>query len=157
MAAMCNRHGGEGRHFEVIAGKVVDAEGAQHRFAFVRSAPVAASDAFKQALDAAGVDADTPATVLCDGDAGLWRLQRAALPDATVGLDWWHAAMCFEHALQTARGLGAGTAATHLADEAVRSLKRAKWRLWHGRWPRCRRKLAAPCRWMHRPAPAARQ
>jgi hypothetical protein len=26
------------------------------------------------------VTADTPATVLCDGDAGLWRLQRAALP-----------------------------------------------------------------------------
>jgi hypothetical protein len=66
-----NRHGGEGRHFEVIAGKIVDAEGAQHRFAFVRNGPVAASDAFKQALAAVGVHADTPATVLCDGDAGL--------------------------------------------------------------------------------------
>jgi hypothetical protein len=41
-----NRHGGEERHFEVIAGKVVDAEGAQHGFGFVRNAPVAASDAF---------------------------------------------------------------------------------------------------------------
>jgi len=145
-----NRHGGEGRHFEVIAGKVIDVDGAQHRFAFVRSGPVAASDAFTQALAAAGVHADTPATVLCDGDAGLWRLQHAALPHAMVVLDWWHAAVRFEHALQAARGLGAGTADMHLADEAVRGLARAKWRLWHGRWPGCRRKLTALCRWTQR-------
>jgi hypothetical protein len=43
-----------------------------------------------------------------------------------------------------------GTADTHLADEAVRGLERAKWRLWHGRWPGCRRKLAALCRWTQR-------
>ena len=145
-----NRDGREGRHFEVIAGKVIDVEGTQHRFAFVRNGPVTASDAFKQVLAAAGVDADTPATVLCDGDAGLWRLQRATLPQATVVLDWWHLAVRFEHALQTARGLGAGTANTHLADQAVRGLQRAKWRLWHGRWPGCRRKLQALCRWMQR-------
>jgi hypothetical protein len=35
-------------------------------------------------------------------------------------------------------------------DEAVRGLERAKWRLWHGRWPGCRRKLAAICRWTQR-------
>jgi len=145
-----NRHGGERRHFEVIVGKVIDVEETQHRFAFVRNGPVAASDAFKQALAAAGVHADTPSTVLCDGDAGLWRLQREALPDATVVLDWWHLAVRFEHALQAARGLGAGTAEKHLADEAVRGLERAKWRLWHGRWPGCRRKLAALCRWTQR-------
>jgi hypothetical protein len=84
----------------------------------------------------------TPATVLCDGDAGLWRLQREALPAATVALDWWHVAIRFEHALRTARGLGAGAADADLADEAVRNLERAKWRLWHGRWTGCRRKLA---------------
>ena len=67
------------RHFEVIAGKVIDAHGIQSRFAFARNGPTIASDAFKQALAAAGVQADTPATVLCDGDAGLWRLQREAL------------------------------------------------------------------------------
>ena len=77
----------------------------------------------------------------------LWRLQREALPKATIVLDWWHAAVRFEHALQAARSLGAGTADAHLADEAVRGLERAKWRLWHGRWPGCRRKLAALCRW----------
>src|SRR6202051_5346914 len=76
-----------------------------------------------QALAAPGVHADTPATVLCDGDAGLWRLQREALPAATVALDWWHVAIRFEHALQTARGLGAGAANADLADDAVRNLE----------------------------------
>ena len=39
-----------------------------------------------------------------------------------------------------------------LAAEAVRGLERAKWRLWHGRWPGCRRKLAALCRWARAPS-----
>jgi hypothetical protein len=140
-----SRHRQDERHFEVIAGKVLDAEGNQSRFAFARNSPTIASDAFQQALAVAGVTADTPATVLCDGDAGLWRLQREALPNATIVLDWWHAAVRFEHALQAARGLGAADA--NLAAEAVRGLERAKWRLWHGRWAGCRRKLAALCRW----------
>jgi hypothetical protein len=143
-----SQHRQDERHFEVIAGKVIDARGRQSRFAFARNSPAIASDAFKQALAVAGVTADTPATVLCDGDAGLWRLQREALPNATVVLDWWHAAVRFEHALQAARGLGATD--THLTVEAVRGLERAKWRLWHGRWPGCQRKLAALCRWARR-------
>jgi hypothetical protein len=48
--------------------------------------------------------------------------------------------------LQAARGLPD----THLSNEAVRGLERAKWRLWHGRWPGCRRKLAALSRWATR-------
>ena len=105
-----SRHRQEERHFEVIAGRVFNAGGDQSRFAFVRNDSTKALDAFKQALAVAGVQPDTPATVLCDGDTGLWRLQREALPGATVVLDWWHAAVRFEHALQAARGLGAGTA-----------------------------------------------
>jgi hypothetical protein len=141
----CNRQ--EERHFEVIAGKVIDAAGSQHRFAFVRNGPVVSADAFTRALAAAGVNEATPATVLCDGDAGLWRMQRETLPDATVVLDWWHIAIRFEHALQTARGLGAGS--SH-ADHAVAAIDRAKWRLWHGRWIGCRRKLAGLYRWTKR-------
>ena len=93
-----NRHRAEGRHFEVIAGKVIQAGGAQHRFAFARTGPTASAEAFQQA----------------------------------------------------ARGLGRGMADASLADRAVRGLERAKWRLWHGRWPGCRRGLAALCRWMRR-------
>ena len=58
----------------MVAGKVVHADGAQHRFAFARNGQTTASEAFRQTLAAAGVHADTPAAVLCDGDAGLWRL-----------------------------------------------------------------------------------
>jgi hypothetical protein len=145
-----HRHRAEGRRFEVIAGKVIQADGAQHRFAFTRTGPTATAEAFRQALAAAGVDANTPATVLCDGDAGLWQLQRKVLPGAAVVLDWCHAAVRFEHALQSARGLGKGNAEASLAATAVRGLERAKWRLWHGRWPGCRRKLAALCRWAER-------
>jgi len=142
-----SRHRRDERHFEVVAGKVIHADGAQHRFAIARNGQAIASEAFRQTLATTGVNADTPATVLCDGDAGLWRLQREALLGATIVLDWWHAAVRFEHALQAARGLGAGTADTHFASEADRGLERAKWRLWHGRWPGCRGKLAALCRW----------
>src|SRR4051794_2002922 len=55
-----SRHRPE-RHFEVVAGKVIDARGAQHRFAFARNGQATASEAFRQALAAAGVGADTPA------------------------------------------------------------------------------------------------
>ena len=119
----CHRQ--EERHFEVIAGKMIGAAG--------------------RALAAAGVNEATPATVLCDGDAGLWRMQRATLPDATVVLDWWHIAIRFEHALQTARGLGAGSS---YAEDAVGVIDRARWRLWHGRWIGCRRELAGLYRWI---------
>jgi len=143
-----DRHRSEGRRFEVIAGKVIRADGTQHRFAFVRDGQVPASEAFRRALAAAGVGANTPATVLCNGDAGLWQLQREVLPNATPVLDWWHAAVRFEHALQAARGLGAAEA--RHAGTAVRGLERAKWGLWHGNWPGCQRKLAALCCWAGR-------
>jgi len=103
------RHRAEGRRFEVVAGKVIHTGGGQHRFAFTRTGPIATTDAFRAAFAAAGVGANTPATVLCDADAGLWRLKRRALPGATVMLDWWYAAVRFEHALQAARSLGRGT------------------------------------------------
>jgi hypothetical protein len=134
----------------VIAGKVIDTQGVQHRFAFTRNGQAASAEAFQQALAAAGVGAKTSATVLADGDAGLWRLQREVLPGAMPVLDWWYAAVRFEHALQTARGLGAGTASACLVGGAVRNLERAKWRLWHGRWPGCRRKLVDLLRWTER-------
>src|SRR3954468_10476808 len=96
-------------------------------------------------LAAAGGTTNRPATVLCDGDAGLWRLQREVLPGATPVLDWWHAAVRFEHALPAGRGLEA-----LLADRVERDLDRAKWRLWHGRWAGCRDRLAALLRWTRR-------
>ena len=146
-----SRHRREERHFEVVAGKVIDAHGVQHRFAFARNGQAASAEAFRQALAAAGVGADTPAAVLCDGDAGLWRLQREVLPGATLALDWWHIAVRFEQALRAARGLLAtSTADAPLAQEAAGESTRAKWSLWRGRRTGCRRKLAALRRWTKR-------
>ena len=51
---MRSRHRREERHFEVIAGKVIDTDGSQHRFAFARNGQAASAEAFAQALSAAG-------------------------------------------------------------------------------------------------------
>jgi hypothetical protein len=125
-----SRHRRPERNFEVIAGKVLNVDGSQHRFAFARNG--SSESEFANALVGAGVRLGTPATVLCDGDAGLWKLQQHVLPNATLVLDWWHIAMRFEHALQAARGLGAGTTSFYLHTYAVHDLESAKWKLWHG-------------------------
>jgi len=65
-----SRHRAEGCRFEVIAGKVIHSGDAQHRFAFTRTGLAATTEAFRAALAAAGVNADTSATVLCDGMPG---------------------------------------------------------------------------------------
>ncbi len=107
-----SRHRRPERNFEVVAGKVLNRDGSQHRFAFARNGDSA--NEFAEALVTAGVRTGTPATVLSDGDAGLWKLQRQVMPEATLVLDCWHIAMRFEHSLQAARGLDANTPAGHL-------------------------------------------
>ena len=99
------------------------------------------------AVVSAGVRLGTPATVLCDGDPGLWKLQRHVLPEATLVLDWFHIAMRFEHALQAARGLGAGTSSVYLRGHPIRELESSKWKLWHGRSSACLGRLARLTHW----------
>jgi hypothetical protein len=74
-------------------------------------------------------------------------LQRTVLPGATVVLDWFHIAMCFEHVLRATAGVGAGTIDAHLGAAPRRDIERAKWCLWHGRWKRCLVKLVTTFRW----------
>lgn len=107
-----SRHRRLERNFEVLAGKVLNLDGSQHRFAFARNGK--STSEFANAVVSAGVRLGTPATVLCDGDPGLWKLQRQVMPEATLVLDWFHIAMRFEHALQATRGLGAGTSSDNL-------------------------------------------
>src|SRR3954454_18979252 len=83
-----SRHRRDERHFEVIAGKVIDAEGNQSRFAFARNSPAVVSGAVRQALAVAGLTPDASPLFGCGSDAGLWRLQRKSLPNSTVVLDW---------------------------------------------------------------------
>ena len=85
-----SRHRQEERHFEVIAGKVIHADGAQHRFAFARNGQAVSAEAFRQALAAAGVHADTPATVLpgCGGcSARCCRMPRLCWTGGTPPCD----------------------------------------------------------------------
>lgn len=140
-----SRHRRPERNFEVIAGKVIDVHGTQHRFAFARNGGTA--EDFARALVGAGVRGGTPSTALSDGDAGLWNLQRAVLPAATVVLDWFHIAMRFEHVLRAAAGVGVGTADAHLGALSRRDVERAKWCLWHGRWKRCLVKIVTTNHW----------
>jgi hypothetical protein len=133
------------RNFEIIAGKVIDTDGSQHRFAFARNDGSVRH--FARALLQAAVRDGAPATVLLDGDIGLRHLQRRVLPQATVVLDWFHIAMRFEHALQTATGLGVGAPEPYLGRIACRDLNRAKWRLWHGRWKGCLIRLVHLRQW----------
>jgi hypothetical protein len=130
-----SRHRRPERNFEVIAGKVLNLDGSQHRFAFARNGDSA--NEFANAIVSAGVRLGTPATLLSDGDAGLWKLQRQVMPKASLVLDWWHIAMRFKHALQAARGLGAGAASACLLGYLVRDLESAKWNLWLGRSSSC--------------------
>jgi hypothetical protein len=140
-----SRHRRPERNFEVIAGKVLNLDGTQHRFAFARNGNSVSE--FANAVVSAGIRLGTPATVLCDGDPGLWKLQRRVMPDATLFLDWFHIAMRFEHALQAARGLGAGTSSGYLRGHPIRELESSKWRLWHGRSSACLGRLARLSHW----------
>ena len=111
-----SRHRRPERNFEVIAGKVLNLDGTQHRFAFARNGNSVSE--FANAVVSAGIRPGTPATVLCDGDPGLRKLQRRVMPNATLVLDWFHIAMRFEHALQASRGMGAGTSSDYLRGQS---------------------------------------
>ena len=144
-----SRHRRPERNFEVIAGKVLNLDGSQHRFAFARNGNSVIE--FAKAVVSAGIRLGTPATVLCDGDPGLWKLQRRVMPEATPVLDWFHIALRFEHALQAARGLGAGTSSDYLCSHLIRELKSSKWKLWHGRSSACLGRLARLTHWFDAP------
>src|SRR5208282_3291551 len=81
-----SRHRRPERNFEVIAGKALNLDGSQLRFAFARNGNSARE--FADAVVSAGVRLGTPATVLCDGDPGLWSCSVRLLPKATLVLDW---------------------------------------------------------------------
>jgi hypothetical protein len=130
----------------VIAGKVLNLDGSQHHFAFARNGYSASE--FADAIVSAGIRLGTPARVHWDGDTGLWKVQRQVAPEANLVLDWWHIAMRFEHALQAARGIGAGATSACLRTYAVRDLDRAKWKLWHGRSSAYLGRLAQLANWL---------
>lgn len=73
-------------------------DGSQHRFPFARKGNSASE--FAAAIVSAGVRLGIPATVLSDGDAGLWKLQRQVVPEATPRL------VAHRHALRARLAVG---------------------------------------------------
>src|SRR5918998_435587 len=67
-----SRHGQEGRHFEVIAGKVIDVRGVQRRFAFARNGQPASAEALRQALAPAGGGGGPPPPPPAGGGGRRW-------------------------------------------------------------------------------------
>ena len=130
-----SRHRRPEPNFEVIAGKVLNLDVSQHHFALARDGNSASE--FADAVVSAGVRLGTPATALCDADPGLLKLERQVMPKATPVLDWFHIAMRFEHAVQAARGLGAGTSSVYLRAHPICDLESAKWKLSHVRSSAC--------------------
>jgi hypothetical protein len=55
--------------------------------------------------------------------------------------------MRFDHALQSARGIGAGTTSAYFRAYAVRDLESARWKLWHGCSSACLGRLAKLANW----------
>ena len=101
--------------------------------------------------------AGTPATVLCDGDDGLARLQREVLPGGTVVLDWWQAAVRREHVAELLGHPERNAAAlAHYAARRRRGepiatsfVESAVARSSHGAWPRRSRRARAGPRCRH--------
>ena len=139
-----SRHRQDERHFEVIAGKVISIEGNQSRFRFRAKQPHdrvrrVSSRQLAMAGVIGGHAGDGAERRRCRVAAVA---ARASLPNATVVLDWWHAAVRFRNTRCRRHGALARPIRIcptwRFADWSA-----AKWRLWHGRWPGCRRKLAA--------------
>jgi hypothetical protein len=129
-----SRHRRPEHNFEVIAGKIIDASGTQHRFAFARNG--GAAEDFAHALIRASVRGGTTSTVLSDGDAGLWNSSAPSWPPQqscwTGFISPCASSMSYGLPPASAR---APPMPTWVNCPGVAS--NAKWCLWHGRWKHC--------------------
>ena len=99
------------RNFEVVAGKVLNRDGSQHRFAFCSAMAIQRTSSSPKALVTAGVRTGTPATVLSEVLAmpGCGSFSAKSCPRPHRSSTGGTSAMRFEHALQAARGQGANS------------------------------------------------
>lgn len=118
-----------------LAGQVIGGDGIQHRCAFLRDGQSA--EQFARGPVRTCVRCRKPATLLPDGAAGPCDLHRQVLPQAAVVVEWFHIAMRFAHALETAAGLGAGTISAYIGTITFHDIEHAQQTRWHGRWRGC--------------------
>jgi len=130
------------RYLEVRVGNVETAFGGRQVFGVVAKAGTDISALIRGGLRAVGRTDSTDVTAFTDGCPGL----RSALIDAGVTtppiLDWFHIAMRFQHAAQTASGLSADNPSrVHAKAVIVEEVERLRWRIWNGKAKNAKRSI----------------
>jgi hypothetical protein len=115
-------------YFEVIAGKIITAEGVRKCFSFVNGYDQKPKRRLFQLLKAQGLQMNQNITFLSDGGDTVRDLQLYLSPFSEHWLDWFHITMRITVMRQMAKGLP--------DDELLKNidtdLERGKWYLWHG-------------------------
>ncbi|WP_427019291.1 ISKra4 family transposase (plasmid) [Pseudarthrobacter sp. P1] len=133
--------------FEVIAGKIVPAEGKPTRFAYVQTYDSKPKRRLYQALRAQGMQDNQCVTFLTDGGEDIRDLPCYLNPQSEHLLDWFHITMRITVMANMAKSLqppppagdtdSAGLPSAQvprpdLAGQIAEDLQRLKWLLWHG-------------------------
>jgi hypothetical protein len=128
--------------FEVIAGKVVPAEGRATCFGYVQTYDTKPKRRLFEVLTAQGMQANQQVTFLTDGGEDIRDLPCYLNPQAEHLLDWFHITMRITVMTNMAKSLQppppdpdlelSAETATKLVSEIGNQLQRLKWFLWHG-------------------------
>lgn len=115
-------------YFEVIAGKIITAEGVRTCFSFVNGYDQKPKRRLFEMLKAQGVQMNQTITFLSDGGDTVRDLQLYLSPFSEHLLDWFHITMRITVMKQMAKGLPGA----RLSQDMEANLERVKWSLWHG-------------------------
>ena len=127
-------HEGE-RHLEVRVGNAeASKNGSRQVFGAVANAGTDVVALIRRTLDALGRTGDTALTAFTDGCSGLRAILAAAGVTGRPVADWFHLAMCLQHAKQVAEALPADASdQQHAKAEIVTEVERLRWRAWNGK------------------------
>ena len=88
----------------------------------------------RRTLDALGRTGDTALTAFTDGCSGLRAILAAAGVTGPPIADWFHLAICLQHAKQVAEALPADAPdQQQVKAEIVTEVERLRWRAWNGK------------------------
>jgi hypothetical protein len=142
--------GGGERHLEVRVGNVETGDGGRQVFGAVAKAGTDVSALVRRNLRAVGHSADTRVTAFTDGDPGLRSILVGAEITKPPILDWFHLAMRFQHAAQSASALSTDDPARAQAKAAiVEEVERLRWRIWNGKAKNARHSIDRVRKVMH--------
>ena len=115
-------------YFEVIAGKIITAEGVKKCFSFVNGYDQKPKRRLFHLLKAQGLQMNQNVTFLSDGGDAVRDLQLYLSPFSEHWLDWFHITMRITVMRQMAKGLPDDELLKNIGTD----LERVKWCLWHG-------------------------